>query len=109
MTDYKSILTRHSRLHTLPPQTLYLAQLAPYLTKAASSLNLELNSLQSENEELADILQIEGAEIGKLISGLEAAVEDLEQANAALEDSVDATDLRKELQEVQSEQVINVK
>ena len=97
------------RPHTLPPRTLFLAQLTPSLIQAESGLKTELMGLQNENEELADTLQAQKEEIERLASGLEAVVEDLEGANSILANSVNGADLRKDIHKIQSKETSGAK
>ena len=94
-----------ARPHTLSPQTLYLAQLAPYLTKAESNLKTDLIALQGENEEIADALLRQREEIERLVLGLEAAVQDLEETNAILGNPANGADLRNNIHELQGEKI----
>ena len=81
-------LTNHtpsSRPHLLPPQSLYLAHLAPYLTSTQTQLQNELQALQTENETLAKGIEGQRVEVGRLVGGLEAVIRDLEEANGVME------------------------
>lgn len=82
---------------------LYQAHLTPYLQEAQSTLDSELESLQSQNVELAKRIQIQREEIQSLLSGLEAVVGDLEgAANASIQFSKE-NDLRQEVVQIDGE------
>lgn len=87
----------------LPPQSLYLAHLAPYLASTQSQLETELQSVQAENEQLAKGVERQKDEVERLVSGLEAVIADLEGANSAMNDVVEGSDVRKEAMELDGE------
>lgn len=87
----------------LPPQSLYLAHLAPYLASTQSQLETELQAVQAENEQLAKGVERQRDEVERLVSGLEAVIADLEGANGALRDVVEGGEVRKEAMEIDSE------
>lgn len=89
--------------HTLPPQSLYLAHLAPYLASTQSQLETELQSVQAENERLAKGVERQRDEVERLVSGLEAVIADLEGANSAMSDVVEGGDIRKEAMDLDGE------
>ena len=91
------------RPHTLPPQSLYLAHLAPYLISTQSQLESELTAVQVENVQLAKGIEGQRDEVEKLVSGLEAVIADLEGANAVMGEAVEGGDIRKEALEVEGE------
>ena len=87
----------------LPPQSLYLAHLAPYLASTQSQLETELRAVQAENEQLVKGVEIQRDEVERLVSGLEAVIADLEGANSALSDIVEGGEVRKEAMEIDDE------
>ena len=89
--------------HTLPPHSLYLAHLAPYLASTQSQLETKLRSVQVENEQLAKGVERQRDEVERLISGLEAVIADLEGANIAMSDVVEGSEIRKEAMELDGE------
>lgn len=91
------------RPHTLPPQSLYLAHLAPYLASTQSQLETELQAVQVENEHLAKGVDRQRDEVERLVSGLEAVIADLEGANGAMSDIVEGSEMRKEAMEIDGE------
>ena len=88
--------------HTLPPQQLYLAHLAPYLSATETQLLSSLSTTQAENSELALQIQSQWEEAETLLSGLEKVISDLEAANETMGESVElvAKSRRNELIEV---------
>ena len=89
--------------HTLPPQSLYLAHLAPYLASTQSQLETKLQSVQVENEQLAKGVERQRDEVERLVSGLEAVIADLEGANSAMSDAIEGSEIRKEAMELDGE------
>ncbi|KAI4187906.1 MAG: hypothetical protein LQ346_005417 [Caloplaca aetnensis] len=89
--------------HTLPPERLFLAHLAPYLKQTESELESELKRLQFENEELVEGIQGQREEAEQLVGGLEALIEDLERANDIMGNEVDGNGVRKEVAGVEQE------
>ena len=89
--------------HMLPPQSLYLAHLAPYLASTQSQLEAELQAVQIENEQLAKGLETQKDEVERLVSGLEAVIADLEGANGAMSNVAEGSEMRKEAMEVDGE------
>lgn len=89
--------------HTLPPRSLYLAHLAPYLASTQSQLETELQSVQGENERLAKGVERQRDEVERLVSGLEAVIADVEGANSAMSDVVEGGEIRKEAMNLDSE------
>ena len=87
----------------LPPQSLYLAHLAPYLASTQSQLETELQAVQAENEQLAKGVERQRDDVERLVSGLEAVIADLEGANGALNDIVEGGEVRKEAMEIDGE------
>ena len=92
-----------NRPHTLPPQSLYLAHLAPYLASTQDQLGTELQAVQVENVQLAKGIDDQKEEVERLVGGLEAVIADLEEANQIMGEAADGGSLRKEAMEVESE------
>ncbi|KAL8807760.1 MAG: hypothetical protein Q9223_004283 [Gallowayella weberi] len=88
--------------HTLPPERLFLAHLAPYLTQTETELDAELKRLQSENEELMDGIQSQREERERLVGGLEAFIVDLERANEIMGSELDGNGVGKEIGDMRS-------
>lgn len=76
------------RPHTLPPITLYLAHLAPYLAATHTQLVAQIAATQAENESLARRIEAQRNAAGELLQGLERVVRDLEGANELLGECV---------------------
>ncbi|KAL6715611.1 hypothetical protein ACLMJK_006572 [Lecanora helva] len=89
--------------HTLPPQSLYLAHLAPYLASTQTQFESQLEAVQADNAKLANGIEGQKDEIEKLVSGLEALIADIEGANVVMGDAVAGADIRKEAMEVENE------
>ncbi|KAI4240810.1 MAG: hypothetical protein L6R40_004924 [Gallowayella cf. fulva] len=89
--------------HTLPPERLFLAHLASYLTQTETELEGELKRLQSENEELLDGVQSQREETERLVGGLEAFIADLERANEITGHEVDGSGVKKEIADIEQE------
>ena len=91
------------RPHTLPPQSLYLAHLAPYLASTQTQLETELQAVQTSNTQLANEVEGQRDDIENLLAGLEAVIADIEGANVVMEEAVGGADIRNEAIEVESE------
>ncbi|KAI4260098.1 MAG: hypothetical protein LQ352_000477 [Teloschistes flavicans] len=89
--------------HTLPPERLYLAHLAPYLQRTELELEGELKRLQSENEELVDSMQAQREETEQLVGTLERFIADLERANEVMSKEVEGNGIKKETADVEQE------
>lgn len=89
--------------HTLPPERLYLAHLAPYLRRTESELEGELKRLQFENEELVEGIQGQKEEAERLVGGLEAFITDLERTNEMISKEVDGNAVKMEVAVVEEE------
>ena len=96
------VLSKYSP-HTLPPQSLYLAHLAPYLVSTQEQLEAEIQAVQAENVQLAKGVEGQRDEVERLVGGLDAVIADLEGANGVMGEAVDGSDVRKEVVEVESE------
>lgn len=75
--------------HTLPPQQLYLANLAPYLAATETQLLSSLSTTQAENSELALQIDSQWEQAERLLSGFEKVISDLEAANEIMGESAD--------------------
>lgn len=82
--------------HTLPPEPLYLAHLAPYLASAEQDLQKELSEVQAENESLTRGIQAQREQVEEFLQGLEAVVTDLEGANKVMGEGVEGSEIRAE-------------
>lgn len=82
--------------HTLPPEPLYLAHLAPYLASAEQELQRELSDVQAENETLARGIQGQREQVEGLLKGLEAVVADMEGANKVMGEVVEGSEMRRD-------------
>jgi len=91
------------RPHTLPPEPLFLAHLAPYLATAERELEAELREVQAENEVLARGVEGQREVVEGLVRGLEAVVRDLEGANRAMGEVVEGGGMRMETGEMEEE------
>lgn len=91
------------RPHTLPPQSLYLAHLAPYLAATQAQLSTQLHTIQAENTRLAQGVEGQRDEVERLVGGLEALMADLEGANAVMGEVVGGEEMRREAVEMETE------
>lgn len=91
------------RPHTLPPQSLYLAHLAPYLASTQAQLETQLQTVQAENAQLAQGVETQRDEVEWLVSGLEAVIADLEGANVVMGEVINGGEMRQEAMEVETE------
>ncbi|RDL40741.1 uncharacterized protein BP5553_00720 [Venustampulla echinocandica] len=66
--------------HTLPPEALLNAHLAPHLASQQSLLNAKLQTVESQNAALVQKIESQRREMEGLVGDLEAAVADLEGA-----------------------------
>ncbi|KAL8941196.1 MAG: hypothetical protein Q9211_001910 [Gyalolechia sp. 1 TL-2023] len=89
--------------HTLAPERLYLAHLAPYLRQTEHELESELKRLQFENEELVEGVQGQREEAERLVGGLEAFIADLERANEMMSNEVDGSGVKREIVDIEHE------
>ena len=91
------------RPHTLPPESLFLAHLAPHLQQTQKELDARLRDTQAQNEDLvAQILQ-QRRDIEGLVEGLEAVVRDLEGANGAMGGVLGDGEMRREVLDLEAE------
>ncbi len=91
------------RPHTLPPQALYLAHLAPHLAQAQSTLNAKLQTTQSQNAQLMEKITEQRGEIERLVGGLEGLVRDLEEAKDAVGAVFEDGELVREVLDIDGE------
>ncbi|OGM43568.1 putative MIND kinetochore complex component Nnf1 [Aspergillus bombycis] len=89
--------------HTLTPEELYRARLAPHLQEAQTTLNANIESVQSENVALSQRIQSQRSEIEGLLSSLESVVADLEGAATAATQFSMENNLRKEALQMEEE------
>ena len=89
--------------HTLPPDDIFGAHLAPQLAPVHAELQAQLRATRARNEELATDLARRRADIEALVGGLEAVVADLEGANRALDDALEDGSVRSEIREMVAE------
>ena len=91
------------RPHSLPPETLYLAHLTPYLNVAQRELEGKLVDTRTKNEELVKGIEAGRGEVERLVEGLERVIADLEGANELMGQVIDDGELGKEVMEVERE------
>jgi kinetochore protein NNF1 len=72
------------RPHTLRPQPLVNAHLTPLYRSQQSQLNAKLQTMQSQNANLVEVLRRQKAEIEELVRLAERVVGDLESAGDSL-------------------------
>lgn len=91
-----------SSLHTLPPSSIYLAHLMPFLEEHTTLLNAQLAATQDSNTELLSTITAQRAEIETLVRSLEDVTRDLETSAQMMgQDSVQG--LSKEIRELETE------
>ena len=100
--EQRDVLTV-GRPHTLPPDELYAAHLAPLLAPMRAELEAQLRATRARNEELAAGLANKKSELEALVSGLEAVVADLEGASTTLDEALEDGRVRTEVQEMVAE------
>lgn len=66
-------------------------------------LESELQTVQTENEQLAKGVEGQRDEVERLVSGLEALIADLEGANEVMGGLVEGEEMKKEAMEVESD------
>lgn len=91
------------RPHTLPPEALYLAHLAPHLQQTQSTLNAKLQTTQLHNVQLMETIGEQRAEIERLVGGLEGVVQDLKAAKEAVSGVVGDGELGREILDIDQE------
>lgn len=85
------------RPHTLPPTTLYLAHLGPYLASTHTQIVSQITETQIENEALARQIDAQRTEADLLLQKLERVVADLESANGVLGECAEEVEKSGEL------------
>ncbi|KAF2501068.1 Nnf1-domain-containing protein [Lophium mytilinum] len=86
--------------HTLPPSTLHLAHLMPFLEEHTAILDTQLAETQTKNRELADEVIGQRKEIESLLRGLESVIRDLE-TSAQLMGAEEVQGLGAEVREIE--------
>ena len=101
----KVLIARTNRLHTLTPEELQSARLAPYLRSAEQELDAKLQATQQGNERVMQEIVAERAKIEQLVLGLETVINDLEGSVKAMNSGTggDVDGLRKEMWEMEDE------
>ncbi|KAE8351762.1 Nnf1-domain-containing protein [Aspergillus coremiiformis] len=89
--------------HTLTPEELYRARLAPHLQEAHTAMNAKIESTQNENAALSQRVQSQRLEIDGLMSRLESVIADLEGAATAATQFSAENNLRKEAVQMEEE------
>lgn len=79
---------RTLRPHTLDPDALLRAHLTPFLAHQQSQLNAKIQTAQLQNTQLMEDIRSQRLEITNLMTGLEAALKDLEGAASEVEGTV---------------------
>lgn len=74
------------RPHTLPPNRLYAAHLAPFLAEHSKQLQTKQEAVQAENKARFERVLEQRKEIEALVKGLEAKVDGVQAAAKLLED-----------------------
>ncbi|KAI0406689.1 Nnf1-domain-containing protein [Xylaria palmicola] len=87
--------------HTLPPDEVLDAHLAPHLVQQQSQLNAKLQTTQAHNAKLFDDIKRQRAEIESLVSLLEKVLEDVDNTNRMLDGVVD--DVARETRTIELE------
>ncbi|KAK7755391.1 hypothetical protein SLS62_002618 [Diatrype stigma] len=96
--------------HVLPPEAVLAAHLAPHLAQQQSQLNARLQTTQAHNARLFADIRRQRAEVESLVALLQKVLDDVDAANAALEEGEDANggvgvaeDLARETRAVEAE------
>ncbi|ORY08737.1 Nnf1-domain-containing protein [Clohesyomyces aquaticus] len=87
--------------HNLPPSSIHLAHLMPFLEAQTATLNAELSATQTSNTELLSTITAQRAEIEALVRGLENVVHDLE-ASAQMMAGNEVQGLSKEIRDLET-------
>lgn len=88
--------------HTLPPTSLHLAHLLPFLEQHSALLNSQLSATHASNAELLSSITAQRAEIEALVRGLETVVQDLEKS-AQMMGQEEVQGLSAEVREIDTE------
>ncbi|KAI1173924.1 Nnf1-domain-containing protein [Nemania sp. FL0916] len=75
--------------HTLPPEEVLDAHLAPHLAQQQSQLNAKLQTTQAHNAKLFEDIKRQRSEIESLVSLLEKVLEDVDNTNHMMDGVVD--------------------
>ena len=89
-------------MHTLPPSSIHLAHLLPFLEEHTALLNTQLAATQDSNKELLSTITAQRAEIEFLVQSLENVIQDLE-TSAQMMAQEDVQGLSKEIRELETE------
>ncbi|KAI5305358.1 hypothetical protein KEM56_004634 [Ascosphaera pollenicola] len=89
--------------HTLPPEELYKAHLAPYLIKSKAALDEQMKSAGEENIRLSETIQKQRQQIQKLLTSLDSVIDDLEAAAKVTAQFDQDTKMRDEAEEVHAQ------
>ncbi|KAI1247842.1 hypothetical protein MGN70_011735 [Eutypa lata] len=89
--------------HVLPPDAILAAHLAPHLAQQQSQLNARLQTTQAHNARLFADIRRQRAEVESLVALLQKVLDDVDAANAVLEDGGVAEDLAGETRAVEGE------
>jgi kinetochore protein NNF1 len=75
-----------NRPHTLPPEHILAAHMAPHLASQQSQLNAKLQTIQSHNVALFDEIRAQREEAARLLVGVEKVLADVDGANGLLDE-----------------------
>ena len=79
-----AVLTLYSP-HLSKPEQLLQLHLQPFTSEQTAGLQSRLESAQAGNRQLAEEIEAQQSEINALLSGLEYAIADLDNANRAFQ------------------------
>ncbi|OCK85423.1 Nnf1-domain-containing protein [Lepidopterella palustris CBS 459.81] len=88
--------------HTLPPSSLRLAHLIPFLEQHSALLNSQLSATQTANTELLSAITAQRAEIEALVRSLDKVVHDLE-TSAQMMGQDEVQSLSAEIREIEED------
>lgn len=89
--------------HTLPPEELYKAHLAPYLIRTKALLDAQLKTAGDENLRLSETIQKQRQQIQTLLTSLDSVIDDLDAAAKATAQFDQDTKMRDEAEEVHAQ------
>lgn len=78
-------ILRGNRPHTLPPEHILAAHMAPHLASHQSQLNAKLQTIQSHNVSLFDEIKAQREEAVRLLAAVEKVLADVDGANGLLD------------------------